>query len=68
MSPPNTGLRRKTEIDGLHCYVTVSDGPDGPAVDVTWDDEVPMYSRPRSIVDGLCGLINEMFGRMRHDA
>lgn len=62
MSPPNLGSRRKLTLEGERYYLTVTNGPDGPAVELTCAHDVPPHSRTRKIAETLCGTINDMFG------
>lgn len=64
---PNTGKRRRIEIDGENYYLIVTDGPDGFAVDITCPREnAPENIRMRRAVEVITCNINEMLAEVRH--
>lgn len=66
---PNIGKRRRIKIDGENYYLIVTDGPDGPAVDITCPREnAPENVRMRHAVETITNNINEMLAEARHAA
>lgn len=66
MTEPNTGKRRKITLEGERFYLTVTDGPDGPSVEVTCAHDVPPHSRTWRIAEAICVGINELFAEVAH--
>lgn len=64
-SRPNVGKRRRVNIEGEYYYLVCSNGADGPAVDITADCDVPIYSKTKRIVETLCNRINDLFEEAR---
>ena len=66
MDAPNTGLRRRLTLDGEHYYIIVTNGPDGPVIDVTAPREnAPENGKLRQILENICTTINTMIAEVQ---
>lgn len=65
---PNTGQRRRIEIEGERYYLLVTQGADGWTVEISADSDVPPHSRTRRVIETLVLTINETIREVAHAA
>ena len=65
MPKPNVGKRRRINIEGENYYLIVTNGDDGPSVDITCPREnSPENIRMRTISETITTNVNEMLSEI----